>query len=187
MVSFYGDGGNNRTYCTGGPGPRRLWWPAGRAAPRLRLQTQSGEERGRLVTALTNGLVSFKWQQGACGCKRRGSPSPSLMSPAASWAELQLVTQLRGQAAVLFPQYVTLATASWHASVKLGFRARRPFETLQQHRVKSKQRLMCITFRSLLANHFTFSFFLAARCSGSLFFGTLLENRANGFVYLHVN
>lgn len=34
-----------RTYCTGGLGPWRLWWPASRAALRLPLQTQS-EERG---------------------------------------------------------------------------------------------------------------------------------------------
>lgn len=47
-----------RTYCTGGPGPRRLWWPASHAALRLRLQTQSEEGERRLITPMINGHMS---------------------------------------------------------------------------------------------------------------------------------
>lgn len=49
MVFFYGDRKRKKkkkTYCTGGPWPQCLWWPASHAAPRLRLQTRSEEERG---------------------------------------------------------------------------------------------------------------------------------------------
>lgn len=49
MVFLYGDRRRRKkkkTYCTGGPWPRCLWWLASRAAPRLRLQTQSEEDRG---------------------------------------------------------------------------------------------------------------------------------------------
>lgn len=87
--------------------------------------------------------------QGKCG-------SSAVVSPAASRAEVSWAAAGRaaaGQAAVLFPQYVTLTAAPRHASVKLGFWARRPFETLQPHCVKSEPRLMCIIFHSLLANH----------------------------------